>query len=365
MNRVKTFFLAGVFAIASTAAFSQNHRSTESMAPSASKSAAAESIPLKDVTQRSAMLPEASVRASRSAPPKLDEAGFGVSTWTADGKVETSPAPASVIEALKTMAPSAPSQAPAERAKPGKLDPAGIEPISASGDKQSRLISGQDEREQIRDTTRYPFSTVIYLLTEFPDGSRKGCAGTMIGPNHAITAANCVFDTKTNAWPQSVAVYPGLNGENAPFGSYYVVGLSIADGFSKAPKGSYDFDRLLYDIAVVRFEEAVGNKTGWLAIGFDDGMQQTIGNIVGYPADKEFTMWGTACEVDPKQIEPNLFAHLCDIQGTGGAALYQYFQDSDSRTIYGVQAADNDQANYAVRITGPWFDWILAARDGQ
>lgn len=312
--------------------------------------------------QRTVTIAQDQVRGLRSAPHKLDASGFVTSKWSADGTIEQIPAPAAIVEALKAMAPAAPSQAPEDRAKPGKLDPEGIEPVSG---KQDKVVFGKDERSKIKDTTRYPFSTVVQIVTEFPDGTLLGCSGTVIGTNHVLTAASCVFDTETNAWPKSIDVYPGRDGNRGPLGAFAGTGLAVPNGFSDAQKGVYDYDRMQYDVAVVSFNDPIGNTTGWMAYGYDDGLPVFVGNLVGYPSDKDNTMWHASCEIDPKQIEPNFFAHQCDLNGNTGASIYQYVKSRDERTIYAVQVGSNQDANYAVRITGPWFDWIRGIKNGN
>ena len=366
MNGLKTFLLVGALAVVSTSALPQSRNSTQDHAPGAAEPVAGTRLDgTKATTQRTVTIQEEQARKFRSAPPKLDASKFDVMTWSAGGQVERSPAPGNIVEAIKAMAPTAPAAAPVERSDPVKLDADAIEPISTGSGQQNRLMVGPDERVKIDKTTQYPFSAFVHLISEFPDSSTTGCSGTVVGLHHVLTAANCVFDWKMNAWPKSIAVYPGRNGDDGPFGGYYVVGLSVASGFSDAPKGTYDFDRMLYDLALLRFEEPIGDATGWLAFGYDDALPVFVGNLIGYPTDKDYTLWRSSCEIDPKQIEPNVLAHQCDVKGTGGAAIYQYTKDTGARTIYGVQVADSADTNYAVRITGPWFDWLVASRDGK
>lgn len=51
----------------------------------------------------------------------------------------------------------------------------------------------------------------------------------------------------------------------------------------------------------------------------------------------------------------------CDTyEGTSGSSIYAYYKNDDKRVVYGVNIAGTDQANYGLRITGPYFEYLQA-----
>ena len=186
----------------------------------------------------------------------------------------------------------------------------------------------------------------------------------MIGRYHVLTAAHCVYDETNGRWYKNIAVYPGRNGQDAPFGKFRASREFVPSGYVNTEGDHYSSEHMQYDIAVIEFDEPIGSTTGWLSYGYNNGMPDFVANIVGYPGDKPGTMWRASCDIDPTYTEPRRFDHYCDTPGGySGSGVYDYEKSTDDRMIYGVEIAEwqtaiDEKFNISFRITETWFDWV-------
>ena len=329
----------------------QAKQSGDDAAPSPLSDAARER--LKNAKLMAPKIIEGNVANSRSAtPPGLGAEGFGTVTRKKSGEVSTEPASESLTKSLQKQS-AAP--APSER-----VNSAFVGDVESAGPPHvERQVVGPDDRVHINTTTDYPFRTVGVLEVKF-EGERDYvyCTGSVIAPRYVLTAAHCLYNEQTGKWAGEISFYPGYNRDEAPYGWYDWDQVSVLQGYVKAGKGKYTSEHLLHDIGVVKLSKRAGDTVGWMGWGYDYKLPNFTANIVGYPLDKPaFTMWRASCDIDTG--DGDLFYHKCDVgSGVSGAGLYDYVKSGDKRTIYGVQAAEDDQDNIAVRITGPWYDWL-------
>ncbi len=242
----------------------------------------------------------------------------------------------------------------------GARQPAGSGKAEDRAD-ASREVIGRDTREQVADTTVYPFDTVGFI-----EGKHKGtdqtydCTAALIGPKLVLTAAQCIYDHELEGgWMENVTFWPGLNGaDNMPFGAYQWADAYVLNGYITEYDGSYD-SVWPYDLALVVLDKPAGDDLGWLGYTTLEDGKDSIVNTIGYQADKEaFTQWRTDCNVKAADLREYDFTHDCDAaQWSTGAPMYLYLED-DSRRIVGLNMGSYGDANWAIRIDDPIFEWI-------
>lgn len=234
----------------------------------------------------------------------------------------------------------------------------GVDP-ALSGDEESRQVFGEDDRVQITDSSGYPFRTFGLLQGESPDGGLFNCSATLIGPRTVLTAAHCLYNHETG-WLDNFIFAPGLlSMQDAPFGVYEYASAHIFEGYISNYQGYYG-SVVPWDIAVVILDYPLGEDIGWMGYGYDNNLGNFVANIIGYPGDMPpGTMWAAACNVDAANIGESWFQYLCDTYpGSSGSSVYKFDPETEERVIYGVNVAENPEANTAVRINPLYFEWL-------
>lgn len=223
----------------------------------------------------------------------------------------------------------------------------------------SRQVFGDDDRVQITDTKKYPFNVIGQIWSKNSKGEWSICSGTLIGKRSVITAAHCLYSHEDGGWLADYEFYPGLNGQNdAPYGMYGFEDAYILEGYITNYQGYYG-SVVPWDLAVLILDKPAGEQVGWLGYATFDPAYAFTANIVGYPGDKPTsTMWGTACEVDPATASENNFSYLCDtFPGSSGSSVYE-LDAQKNRYILGVNIAETQSENIALRLNKPYFQWV-------
>lgn len=189
-----------------------------------------------------------------------------------------------------------------------------------------------DERHQVTDTSVFPFRAIAFLVISSTGGSYS-CTGFFISEDTVATAGHCVHGTDLGGWATSITVYPGRNGDTAPYGS-------ATSTMLYAPQEWIDSADHRFDYGAIKIDSALGNTTGWLGYGvkLDERLVKAKVRIFGYPADKPFaTMWGTKRTIKGVDTE-KLFYKIDTFGGQSGSPVYGKVSNTCQTCAFGIHA---------------------------
>lgn len=237
----------------------------------------------------------------------------------------------------------------------------GGEDPAAAADGETRNIVGQDNRVQVSNTTQYPFSTIGYLQMENKKGEVWSCTAALIGPKVALTAGHCLYNhAEEGGWRDKFVFWPAVNGEsNVPYGGFDYDTAYVFQAFITDYDGTYD-TVWQYDVGLITFKDPIGDSLGWLGYTTGETTGDFKGNLVGYHEDKPaFTMWRSACNVVAENTSQADFVHDCDFTGgANGGPIYFYDDRTKDRIVIGVNMGPSGNANWALKLYGPIYQWI-------
>eukprot|EP01025_Chloroclados_australasicus_P032144 TRINITY_DN3252_c0_g3_i3.p1 TRINITY_DN3252_c0_g3~~TRINITY_DN3252_c0_g3_i3.p1 ORF type:complete len:396 (-),score=16.04 TRINITY_DN3252_c0_g3_i3:460-1647(-) len=149
------------------------------------------------------------------------------------------------------------------------------------------------------------------------------CTGGVIGPRTILTSAHCFY-------PGAIEVdfTPGLFGDYKPFGVFKNGTVYTAQNFT------YPLLEIDDDYAIVKFDDNIGDLTGWLGLEYYDcpaHQRNTMYNLTtgGYREDHQDELWVSACgftEVDAcyQGGDSGSYLHACDtLRGCSGGPMIQ------------------------------------------
>ncbi|MBN1344719.1 MAG: trypsin-like peptidase domain-containing protein [Phycisphaerae bacterium] len=217
-------------------------------------------------------------------------------------------------------------------------------------------VIGSDDRENVGNTTAYPWRTIGRITGRFSNGdgtetSMRG-TGVLIGRKTVLTCGHVIVDQQQ--WAQGMTFAPGKDGSYEPYGRISVVKKRV-------PKIYFDQEDADYDLGLLVLETAIGNETGYMKMDakstsfFDNAGL----SIAGYPGDLGETTELYYAFGHSAGLQGNLILHKVDTaSGQSGSPVWVYYQEDDLRQLVGVHVRGSTQRNYAVRITDSYFNWI-------
>jgi V8-like Glu-specific endopeptidase len=146
-------------------------------------------------------------------------------------------------------------------------------------------LSSATTAERITNTSGFPYKVTCRVTSNDNNGGTHYGTASIVGPNAAITAAHCVFDSSNgNAVLRNWTLYPGYNG-----GTYY----GTATGWSQVYYSSTWMNNhsYEYDWAICVLQSDVGNQIGWYGVqsyGTNSEMNNLPVRVLGYPADPNY-----------------------------------------------------------------------------
>jgi V8-like Glu-specific endopeptidase len=226
---------------------------------------------------------------------------------------------------------------------------------------------GVDDRTQITTTQVFPWTTLAYLSTTYPNGDSFRCSAVVVSPYTVLTAGHCVHNRERGGYITSARVYPGQSqtGTNTPVRPYGVKSdaseiQTTAQWTQISGEDSYVISDYRHDFAAIQFATAFTHTSTFMPVLYSN--TGTPITSAGYPAEignsTSFGLYAqTGTETNQSFSSLRQF-HVREfvIDGSGGNSGGPFIYvdpGTNQRYLIGLLSYGNDLDDQA---GGPWYD---------
>jgi len=221
------------------------------------------------------------------------------------------------------------------------------------GDGCSITVHNNDTRVRVKDTSVYPWRANADLEITTADGAIYGATAWFIGPHTLATAGHAVYIKNSgvpgrDGWVKSIAVRPGRDGDQLPYGSVYATYVHSVKGWTDSANEDYDYGS-------ITLGTDLGKTVGWYGFGVysDKAILSHRATISGYPCDKPSgTQWVASNKFD-SVTDRRLFYQTATAGGDSGSSVY--FNQSDGPYGMGIHTTGNSKNSGGTRINDKVF----------
>jgi glutamyl endopeptidase len=221
---------------------------------------------------------------------------------------------------------------------PQRRAPTGVETI----------IGPTDDRARVLDTDLTPWRMVCSLEMRGALGSGVIGTGWLVGPRTVITAGHCVFSRFFfGGWASEIAVIPGRNGSEMPFGRTISRRFSSVEAWVQGENPDSD-------IGCIHLDEDIGRTVGWFSTGAlpAEDLRNHLINVSGYPGDRGNGMEQYHHRNRIRAVTDRRIYYDVDTFG-GQSGAPAWIQDADGAppTVVGIHAYGTTGTPTALGIT--------------
>lgn len=204
-----------------------------------------------------------------------------------------------------------------------------ISNLLASDSLITKRIIGLDQRVELSSLSQSMFNGVGHLGTY--------CTASVIGQNHILTAAHCVYHFKNQEWVDSLYFKLQQTHSELPFGVFDWEEVFTFKQYSLTQDKNFD-------IALIKLRKSIPNFVKAYTLKSNQTPNEKI-VIGGYPGDKEDnTFWYSNCNI--LDVTHNRFSYECDTSsGMSGAPVL-----NNENQIIGIHTLGEESCNSAVSL---------------
>ena len=228
---------------------------------------------------------------------------------------------------------------------------------------------GVDDRSQIASTVVYPWNTLAYLNTTYPNGDSYRCTATIVSPYVVMTAGHCVHNKDRGGYIASARVYPAQNqsvlGDGTPIRPYAMKSdVQQAQTTSMwtqiSGQDSYPATTYRHDFAAIQFKTPFTHTGTFMPILY--GSTSTPVTSAGYSATvQNKTVYGLYAQSGNESNTSFSSYHSSHIRefvidasgGNSGSPFFYVDQTTAQRYLVGSLSYGDDLDDQA---GGPWYD---------
>jgi V8-like Glu-specific endopeptidase len=218
-------------------------------------------------------------------------------------------------------------------------------------------------QQEIIDQAQYPWQSVIYITSTFPNGTVTTGSGTMVGPNDVLTASHIVYSSEYGGAATSVTITPAYDPDplEQPFGNldawqwhFFTDYDPDGNGLVSPGDGGPGLGGTELDVALLDLDVPIGLETGWMSL--DPTFESGYVNISGYPGLYGNNMMNEIGYVQDDAVDWFDNIDAFDVNpGNSGGPLW-YF-DNGIPSVVGV-VSTTGAAHDIAAVYDTVLDWI-------
>ncbi len=203
-----------------------------------------------------------------------------------------------------------------------------------------KMIFGSDNRVKVINTKKYPFSAIASMYVMGYCGHFWTGSGFMVAGDKMLTAAHCLICPTCSQWAKTITFYFGYKSPT----NYLYRYTGSWTGYVGTTFRNHRYT-IMNDYGVVKFNAAVGSKTGWFGAKWNSS-NKTLNNKTDYVAGYHNGILkygkGKVFVYDAAHLKYSIDTQ----KGTSGGPVY-----NSSRYALGINIAESSVTNLAHRLT--------------